>query len=704
MTTVTGLTPDALTPIQNALTAAVSAKTAEAQTYADEARAAAEAAGLVAAVFDTDAEITASGYAEGDLALVLQDATQSNDSALYRREGGAWVFKRRYFPSWMLDWLAQEPVKNKQGARRFFSRLFEIMKLGSEGRVGIAYYGDSVSNNVFSGFTGLLRRMLPCAAETYPLTNGTDLPFIVIIPAESSGSYVESRSQTIDQSSYDGAGGTVDFRYLPSGCSILMQAGAVVTLGTSDPGFAQEVMVHFFGRTGDGVATVEILNQSLSTVFASQSIDLDGAGATKIAFTGLSGAMVKIRITLAGGPGVMTGAACLKPYGFVPLAMGIGGSTFDQNNHGSQEMFDLLCDDYEVKLFFVQAKDETADSTDFRDALDRLQGRSDASVIICGDAPDQQDNPALPNLQDIEFAAEARARDMVFLDQRRIFRDYATISGLGWMIDGTHPNQIAWYFAASHLMTGLGMQALWNMLALPTIRGDVVEAGRLDLMRYDGAGYETVLRDANNGGDPGSFMVQFLRSLIFNSADGTPGATLSRYGAYGLHLQSGDSNPGSYRADRFLAADVNSAVQSIFGLLRVRQLHRHGGTAIMVDEQGRFHLRSFATSAFADPGSDINAAPKAAGAIAYDSQAGVIRIATGANASDPWLPVANSGEPLPAASAASFADAADPVNTTGKAQGVTRLNSTNTHLLVASGATPTAPWVDQVDGTTIVPS
>ena len=599
------------------------------------------------------------------------------------------------------DWLALEPVKNKQAARRFFTRLFDIMKTGTESRVGIAYYGDSVSPHVFSGFTALLSRILPIGAETYPATNPADFPSLAIIPASSSGAYVESRTQTIDQSSYDGASGTVDFRYLPSGASISMDDAAVVTLGNSDPGLASECMVHFFGRVGDGVATVEITNQSMSTVIASDTVDLDDAGATKVSFSGLVGSVYRIRITMSGGPGVMTGAVFLRPYGIIPLCMGIGGSTFDQNNYGEQTMFDLLCDDYEVKLFFVQAKDETEDTTDFSDALDRLQGRTDASVIICGNAPDSQ--TVDPDLQDAEFAAAAQARDMVFLDQRRIFKDYAEISGLGWMQDGTHPNAYAQHYAGMHLLNGLGLQGAWNLLALETLRGDQVQATEIQVFRYDSKGYETVVRDANNGGDPSSFLVQYLREVVFNQADGGVGATLRRYGTYGVFLASGDANPSQFRGDVFNVHDPSSNDISRFGRFRIRQLLRDDA-GLVLDDLGLMHVRSYSASALDDAGDAVNTSgDKEAGVLAYDSS-GRLAVASGSAASDAWDRVAMQNDTRPIVTTAQLFDANHPINTDGRKKLAFEVfDSTSNEIMVALGSGDTDNWKSMLDGELVTP-
>lgn len=55
-------------------------------------------------------------------------------------------------------------------------------------------------------------------------------------------------------------------------------------------------------------------------------------------------------------------------------------------------------------------------------------------------------------------------------------------------------------------------------------------------------------------------------------------------------------------------------------------------------------------------------------------------------------------------SGADIADATATVNTLGKFLGKTEVNSTNSHLLVATGSLATDTWVDQVDGTIITPA
>ena len=702
-TTVTGLTPDALTPITDALTSEVAGYATAAEASKEETQVLAEVAGMLAAVFDADSDLDATGYSENDLALVVADDTQEGDSALYRLEGAAWVFKRRYAPAWLLDWVAQEPVKNKQAARRFFSALYEMVEAGTRSHLGIAYYGDSVSPHVFTGFVDLLSRFVPIGAEGYPNPGAGTFPFLGIVTSESSGTYVESRQQTIDQDYYEGESGTIDFRYRPDGASILMQAGAVVTLGTADPGMAS-CMVHLAGRAGDGDVTVELTNQSMTTVIASQTVSLDGAGPTKVEFTGLTGAIMRVRITAAGGPAVICGVMFLKSYGLIPVSMGIGGSTFAQNNYGDQNIFNALSDDYKIKLFFVQAKDEGANQTDFTAALNRLQLRSDASVIICGNAPDSQ--TSTPDPQDMEFAAAARARDMVFLDQRRIFKSYAELSGLGWMNDGTHPGPKAYYYAGMMLLQGLGLALPWNMLSTETVRGENVQATGLQILRYSKTGYETVIRDANNGGDPGSFMAQYLRQVVFNNADGGAGPALSRYGTYGLLLTSGDSSPSQFRADGFTATDVNADTISSLGRVRVRELLLNGGTSITLDSAGHYRTRGYGASAIDDPANAVNTGGnKAAGIFAWVGAEGRPAFATGSGASDPWARVAMKDDNLPLLNASDFADASHVINTDGrKKRGLQMFDNTNEAVLVALGSAATDGWKSMVDGTVITPA
>jgi hypothetical protein len=430
-------------------------------------------------------------------------------------------------------------LEGKHNLRDFYKALYAYNSgfspaANSNGFVGIGFYGDSVSPHVWSQFLLQLFHKIPQGAfpgtTTGNVTGGGGWT--------TTGTVIRSDTASVNQTVYDGAGGVADFTYLPGGDHVELADAATITIDLGgQPGFAT-VRAYMATGPGMGTAQVELINRDTSAVIDTQTVNLSGAslGATKVQWATpnvVASGKYRIRVTATGKVVVFPNfSGGFGTRGIVPVKMGRGGCTLAQNNYSSNAIMTYLINEFNMKLMFVQAKEENA-SVSIPAMFTRFASLPVFSVLVIGSLPDVTSEASQLATQKI-WRDNAMANYAAYFDGYRACRNYTELVRLGWITDGTHPLDPANRFVAQLLHDELGILNAFGTKEFRNVSAAEVKAQAFKIPQPGGGGDEAATIDfvqAFGGGAPTVAVLRWIRSLTFGDpiAGGTT-PVLSIYG------------------------------------------------------------------------------------------------------------------------------------------------------------------------------
>jgi hypothetical protein len=345
-------------------------------------------------------------------------------------------------------------LENRQALRDFYAGIYAFATAPTTNRVGIAYYGDSVSSHVSEQF---INRLITADFNRCDFQHPAALTSGLTIAKTGTALTYDPSTRSVDQSVNDGTGGFRDFTYLPSSEHFTLASGSIITFDVGETTGYSEARAYFATGPGMGSVFVELINRDTSAVISSQTIDLSAGsiGGTKAAFTAISQTTkYRLRIT-ATGVVVSLHTIFLRPYGIIPVNFGCGGSTLTQNNFSNATIFTYLCNDLNVKLIFLQAKEENH-TVSIPLTMTRLNLLTSCSKIVVGSLPDVI-TTAEPYAQNAVFRSQALASGMAYFDGFACIGTYAELVRLSWISDGTHPLTPANRYVAGLLHAEIGI-------------------------------------------------------------------------------------------------------------------------------------------------------------------------------------------------------------------------------------------------------
>jgi hypothetical protein len=441
-------------------------------------------------------------------------------------------------------------LENRHALRDFFKQLYAYSLEPTF--ICIGTYGDSVAGHVYGEFLQLLFQSLPRADLQGPSALQSSLNRTL------SGATYDGQSVSIlSQSNMDGAGGSRDFTYLPSGEHITLGNGGVLQWDSRQQTGFTSARVYLATGPGMGSAFCELLNEA-GAVLSSQTIALSAGslGATKATFVLTNTIKHKVRIT-ATGVVVHLRTIFLAPAGIVPLQFNMGGSALAQNNYSNPAIFSYIATDLGLSLLFLQAKEEGLPGS-MAPTMARFATLTNTSKLIVGSLPDST-SAETQIANNAQFRAAALANGHAYFDGYAAIGSYAELVRLGWITDGTHPLTPANRFVAGLIMAELNAPHLLSGNIRRTVDHgssslDYVASQSIRTYRGDNSGGTIEVLTNSGYGTPGSANLKNLRRILFGDPAGsTPG--IMGYGTNGVMCIDQTENPIFLRAKYILTTD-----------------------------------------------------------------------------------------------------------------------------------------------------
>lgn len=334
------------------------------------------------------------------------------------------------------------------------------------GFIGIGCWGDSVSSHVWSQFILLLLQSYGQGGMAMGTANG--------VPGMSqpvlTGTFFDSGAAPISQTVFDGTGGFADFTYLPGGDHIRLSNAATLRVDAGASYGWATARVYLAKGVGMGSAKVDLLDlDDGDAQLATQTVSLSDTqlGLQKVQFTCDPTKAYKIRVTATGTVIYLRGGL-FKAYGIVPMSFGRGGSIMSQQNHANTAILSALLTDLNVKLMFVQAKEENA-AVNVPAMFARFAGLPAFSKIVVGSLPDNGDAASLQANNAI-FRTQALANEAAYFDGYSACKDFAELTRLGWQGDGVHPADAANRFVAGMILGELDLMTTFGTAEFRDVR------------------------------------------------------------------------------------------------------------------------------------------------------------------------------------------------------------------------------------------
>jgi hypothetical protein len=425
-------------------------------------------------------------------------------------------------------------IENRQSLRDFFAGLYAFRANPTTNRIGIACYGDSVSEKTsFRIANYLWQNGYHEASFSYPPASG-------LMSLTTSGAALIYRGDTravISQSNMTGSDGGVDFTYLPSGMHWTLANGSVATFGMVD--YKARTAAKVYLATGPGFGSVVVDLMVGGSVVQTQTVSLSAGslGATKVDFTGLDPASShSIRITST-GVSVVLYVGFMAASGVCFLYLNRGGSSLNQNHYSNETILRYILSDLNVKLICTECKEEgTQAHVDA--AIARLAAIPNCSSLVFASAPDVTSEAG-----QLErggwFRTAAMNNGVAFFDAYKALKNYAELQRLGWEGDGTHLDFAAYDYIASLVLAELHWEIgnrVIKTVDTGASREDYVASRSIRIQRQDDSLRTTeILRPAAVSPTLGE-IANVLRILFDN--DGTTRAHIASRDATSVAITS----------------------------------------------------------------------------------------------------------------------------------------------------------------------
>lgn len=433
------------------------------------------------------------------------------------------------------------------------------------GLVGIGCWGDSVGPHVWAQFLLLLLQ----AHEQGGKMQQTALGVAGTGTPVTTGTVFDSSTAPIDQNLVDGTGGTANFTYLPSGDHYQLSNGATLTVDVGlERGWAT-VRVYFAKGPGMGTAQVQLLDaDNADAVLATQSLNLADTqlGGAKVQFTADPKKAYKFKVTATGTVIYLRGGF-MKAYGLVPFSFARGGSILSQNNYASTAIVSFIMGDLNLKMMFLQAKEENA-PVNVPATFARFASLPATSVLTVGSLPDSSD-AASQIANNAIFRTQALANDSAYFDGYGALKDYAELTRLGWNGDGTHPTDEASRFAASLILGELNLIDIFGTMEHRDVENARTQSASFRIPAPDGSG-DIEFAAAYGGGDPRKAKLTNVAVIVLGEDGDAP--AISQRDSQSVTILKADGSIGNLYIANIEQFDENQQVFFAGKLLHGREM------------------------------------------------------------------------------------------------------------------------------------
>jgi hypothetical protein len=469
---------------------------------------------------------------------------------------------------------AMDKFRNASASSRRIPQLFGPSSPPTS-RVGIMSWGDSVAGV-------LVEPIVERLFESYDFAGAFGVTPYTAFEVTMTGAVIDGSTKPIlSQSAFDGSDGGADFTYLPSGNHYTLSASATITFNVGLATRFADVLAFFAIGAGFGSATVELLDETGTTVIATTGPTSLVAGALGATHTitvvpaqsaSVSAAMRKfrIRVTASGGPVVLLGVMPRRASGIYYVPMARGGCSLAQNNYANKTILAYIVAQLNIGLVTLHAKEE-APSTGFPATITTLNTHMPAAAkIAMGSTPDVSSEATQKANKNL-LRGQALAADWVYVDGYRIGKDYGTMNSLGAMTDGTHPNIIGSEIVGNIVWAEAGFDALYRPYS--SVSPIAPEGTFYTLNALGQTGNKIPIATEFGGSDPTRAKLKCIREIKFADDGATLFVLIGAYGtnALAIYDQAGAEarlrigqlegvNAGqSSVAGRFIAKDLGTS-------------------------------------------------------------------------------------------------------------------------------------------------
>lgn len=449
------------------------------------------------------------------------------------------------------------PVENPAGMS-FFGTYVRRLSLDTITSLGFASFGNSVSGNYAVSLATQLRKGFNFRLLTYPSSfNGS----LTITQKVVRAAYGDS---SINQANADGA--PSNFRYISSGDHVVINTNDSLAGNTGlQTGF--DVARFIFAKTPtSGTAVVTLRDAVADTVVRTQTINLVSADTIaygKVDFTGLP-EYLRYKFSVKGNSDSIFLLKVMLYYskGLVPLQLGRGGSTLQNNLFANRAIMKGLMDDFNIRLIAVSVKEE-APRTSYPALRDSMAKYPGVSKLMIGSLPDSG-----PADTQVVYNAIARATlvpaGWSYLDAYNAFGGYAGLQSIGAQGDGTHSTGPPYDVIMNRVVSQFG----WNdMSDVVKSNIDNIDPGTARYVKtselwgdtYSTGTFETrKVRVMASAGSTAAGKVNLTNLNYIHFNNGTTGTTgLEAYGTQGVVVR----NNGEMRAGIFTAGNASGTSQ-----------------------------------------------------------------------------------------------------------------------------------------------
>lgn len=444
-----------------------------------------------------------------------------------------------------------------------YSVALRRFSLDSIPTLGVASYGNSVSNPYAISFNEVMRTMFDFRMLTYPSSFNAG---VADFSFNGRARYADS---TVIQSRLAGSPG-VDFTYIASGDHFILDADDSIR-GSTGQQRGYDAFKAIFAKTpAGGNVTVKIYDLLADTLLRSQTINLqsDTIAPAKVEFTGIPDYLrLRFSVVCTSGEAVGVKLAFYASKGLTPLQLGRGGSTLTQNLYANGAILKFLLDEFNIKMIIVSAKEENA-TVSLPALADTLKKFPLVSKLIIGSAPDagsvanQLSNNRL-------FRDMALKNNFAYCDAYTLFGGYSNLSAYGLQGDGTHPRAIVNDIVVREIVGIMGWTDYASRIRLNIDNADdiiprTVKTGQLYIQGHGFANFEQrkrLLATSSGGGAPMKINLFNINNIYFDSV--TTGVGIAAYGTQGVAVLDNKL----MRAGRFIVSD--ESLSSTFGAVNV---------------------------------------------------------------------------------------------------------------------------------------
>lgn len=245
-----------------------------------------------------------------------------------------------------------------------------------------------------------------------------------------------------------------DFTYLPNGDYYVLPTTGTVTetpnSGNITAGF-RKIRCWYARKSGGGTLTFTVTQNGVA--LTAKTADTGSGTAGTIGYVDFDAAD---GLSLNGKPTlVVSNATATSHYlgcymylgsGFIPVALGRGGSSYAQALTSNAANLATFCEAMDVRLIFHAVKEEDTDWSDMQTMMDRWATQhAKCSHIWVGATPSPSGDTTTDPASNAAMKAKASSLDMCFVDGQRLLRNVAWLQTIGtatygWNESSTGPH------------------------------------------------------------------------------------------------------------------------------------------------------------------------------------------------------------------------------------------------------------------------